>query len=140
MCAGLYGRPVYRDTWLMQYHGKATKLRPLLVAPKGGRGLRLRDPVLQVAAPSILPRGKAGMEMSNDSLLPLVWLYIYGLSERLGTQAIPKCHVWSRAKQLLCRYILMNYVTTHASYTESSTDHQQKSILGSNIYFLRVCC
>ena len=24
MCAGLYGHPVYRDTWVMQYHGKAT--------------------------------------------------------------------------------------------------------------------
>jgi len=42
---------IYRDTWVMQYHGKATLWRPLLVAPRelfcgpqGGRGPHLRNP------------------------------------------------------------------------------------------------
>jgi len=35
---------IHRDTWVMQYHGKATLSRPLLVAHKGGRGPHLRKP------------------------------------------------------------------------------------------------
>jgi len=38
----------YRDTWVLQHPGKATQWRPLLVAPKGGWGPRLRNPARQV--------------------------------------------------------------------------------------------
>jgi len=44
---------IYRDTWVMQYHGIATLWKPLLVSPReplrghqGGWGHRLRNPDL----------------------------------------------------------------------------------------------